>query len=183
MHKVLNFAHFTVFCIKDNLYLPCSAAMQFHNITYSNVTTIQIQHCSCIPQFLYTGKTDPICHAQCSNYIAASHNTTHSSCTSTFTAQPPLPTRLPSTTLLCTCLTYPKHICVSGSKITQTREGAKVKETFLWLINVYRHYDSTWHKSTESIHCSHYGWLHALWQPIKQLSFARGHRLRDGVWY
>ena len=35
------------------------------------------QHCSCTAQFLYTVKTDFTCHAQYSNYIAATHNITH----------------------------------------------------------------------------------------------------------
>ena len=37
-----------------------------------------------------------------SNYVASTHNTTHSPCTSTSTMHPALPSSLPSTTLLCT---------------------------------------------------------------------------------
>ena len=44
-----------------------------------------------------------------SNDIAATHNITHSPFTSTCTTHPPLPTPLPSTTLLCTQLTNTKH--------------------------------------------------------------------------
>ena len=60
----------------------------------------------------YTVKTDHICHAQYSNYIAATHNITHSPCTSKCTTHPPPPTPLPSTTLLCTQLTNTNHICM-----------------------------------------------------------------------
>ena len=60
-----------------------------------------------------------ICHAQCSNYTAATHNITHSPCTSTYTTHPPLLTSLPSTTLLCTQLINTKHVFVSGSKMAQ----------------------------------------------------------------
>jgi len=58
-------------------------------------------------------------YAQYTNYIAATHNITHSLCTSKCTTHPPLPTTLPSTTLLCTQLTNTKHICVSGGKMAQ----------------------------------------------------------------
>ena len=54
---------------------------------------------------IFSDKTDHICHAQYSNYIAATHNITHSPCTSTCTPYPALPTPLHSTTLLCTQLT------------------------------------------------------------------------------
>ena len=60
---------------------------------------------TCTPQFLHTHKTEHICHAQYSNYIAATHNITHSKCTSTCTTYPALPIPLPSTTLLCIQLT------------------------------------------------------------------------------
>ena len=40
-------------------------------------------------------------------------------CTSKCTTHPPLPTPLPSTTLLCTQVTNTKHVCVSGGKMAQ----------------------------------------------------------------
>ena len=40
--------------IKDNPYLPCSAAIKFYNITYSN---IPYRPSSCTPQFLHTRQT------------------------------------------------------------------------------------------------------------------------------
>ena len=66
-------------------------------------------------QFLQTVETDHICHAQYSNYIAATHNITCSPCTSKCITHQPLPT----TTLLYTQLTNTKHICVSGGKMAQ----------------------------------------------------------------
>ena len=50
-------------------------------------------------------KTNYTSHAQYSNYIASTHNTTHSPCTSKCTPHPALPNPLPSTTLQCTQLT------------------------------------------------------------------------------
>ena len=64
-------------------------------------------------------RPDRLCHAQCSNYIAATHNITHSLCTLKCTTHPPLLTPLPSTTLLCIQLINTKHICVSGSKMVE----------------------------------------------------------------
>ena len=58
-----------------------------------------------------------------SNYIAATHNITHSLCTSTCTIHPALPTPLPSTTLLCTQLRNTKHSWQNG---TRCRDGVKV---------------------------------------------------------
>ena len=62
MNKILSFAHSTVLHIKDDPYLPCSAAIKFHSITLQYA--IQTQHCSCTPQYLHTLKTDRIWHAQ-----------------------------------------------------------------------------------------------------------------------
>ena len=70
-------------------------------------------------QFLHTGKTDHICHAHDSNYIAANHNIIHSACTSTCTTVPILPTPLSSTALLCTQLTNTKDIYVGHGKMAQ----------------------------------------------------------------
>ena len=129
MNKVLSIPHSPVFYIRDNPYLPCSAAIKFHNIATS----------TCTPQFLHTRKTEHICHAQYSNYIAVTHNVAHSKCTSTCTTHPALPIPLPSTTLLCTQLTDTKHICVSGGKMacTRCRDGVKVlwcHSHLVWLV-------------------------------------------------
>ena len=69
--------------------------------------------------FLYTVKTDHICHAQCSNYIAATPTqlTPHAHWYALHTPTTTHPTAFH--TLLCTKLTNTKHICVSGSKMTQ----------------------------------------------------------------
>ena len=76
----------------------------FHTMSTSSAIlpplTIPTQHCSCTLRFLHTLKTDHIFHAQCSNYNVATHNITHSPCTSTCTIHPALPTPLPSTTIL-----------------------------------------------------------------------------------
>ena len=100
--------------------------------------TTQTQHCSCTAQFLHTVKTDHICHAQYSNYIVAIHNITHSPCTSKCTTHPPLPTPLPSTTILCTQLTNAKHICVAKwwQNGTRCRDGVKVlcHSHLVWLV-------------------------------------------------
>ena len=89
MNKVLSFPHSIVLHIKYDPYLPCSAAITF---LQHNQHTTQTQHCSSTAQFLHAVKTDHICHAQYSNYIAATHNITHSPCTSKCTTHPPLPT-------------------------------------------------------------------------------------------
>ena len=78
---------------KRQSILPHSAAIKL--LKTVNIRTIQIQHCS---QFLHTRQTIPAMLS--SNYIAATHNITHSPCTSTCTTQTALPTPLPSTTLL-----------------------------------------------------------------------------------
>ena len=74
MNIALSTAHSTAFSIKDNPYLPCSAAIKFHNITL-------LQHTIQTQPTVSAFKTDHICHAQYSNYIAATHNITHSPCT------------------------------------------------------------------------------------------------------
>ena len=51
-------------------YLPCSAAVKFHNITY---TPCNIPYRPSTPKSLHTGKTDHMCHAQYSNYIVHCH--------------------------------------------------------------------------------------------------------------
>ena len=61
---------------------PISAMFSSNKISQHNKLqhSTQTQHCSCTAQFLHTVKTDHICHAQYSNYIAAIHNVTHSPC-------------------------------------------------------------------------------------------------------
>ena len=83
---------------------PCSAAIKFHSIHLKLQHTTHTQHCSNTAQFLYALKTDHICHAQYSNYIAATHNITHSP--SKRTTHPPLQKNT-------------NHICVSGGKMAQ----------------------------------------------------------------
>ena len=57
----------------------------------------------CTPQLLHTRQI--MSAMLSSNYVTATHNTTHSSCTSTCTTHPAIPNPLPSATLLCTQLT------------------------------------------------------------------------------
>ena len=126
MNKVLSIAHSTVFHIKDNPFLLCSAAIKFHNMTNSNISYRSSTDHGL--KFLHTGKTENICHAQDSNYITATHNTTHSHCTSTYqhtpsTTHPPA-FHNPSA--------YNKQtqsiLCISGSmqRGTRCRGGVKV---------------------------------------------------------
>ena len=82
------------------------------------------------PQLLHTRQT--IFAMLSSKYIAATHNTTHSPCTSTCTTHPALPTPLPSTTLLCTQLTQG-----TVGKMAQTVEMVKVlwcHSHLVWLV-------------------------------------------------
>ena len=52
MNTVLSTAHSTAFYnIKGDPYVLCSAAIKFHNITYSN---IPYRLSSCTPQFLHS---------------------------------------------------------------------------------------------------------------------------------
>ena len=99
-------------------YLPCSAAVKFHNITY---TPCNIPYRPSTPKFC-TQARQAICamlSIATTLFIAATHNITHSPCTSTCTTHPATPTTLPSTTLLCTQLTNTKHIGLSGGKMAQ----------------------------------------------------------------
>ena len=95
---------------------PISAMFSSNKISQHN--KLRIAHAL---QSFCKVKTDRIYHAQYSNYIAATHSLSvhikmHYTPTTT---HPPLPTPLPSTTLLCTQLTNTKHICVSGGKMAQ----------------------------------------------------------------
>ena len=82
--------------------------------------TTQAQHCSSTAQFLHTVKTDHICHAQYSNYIAATHNITHSPCTLKRTTHSPLPTPLQK---------HKAYLCKWWQNGTRCRDGVKVLYT------------------------------------------------------
>ena len=73
-----------------------------HNL-YSNMPYRLSTTCALHMQLLHTRQT--ISAMLSSNYFAATHNKTHSPCTSTCTTYPALPNPLPSTTILCTQLT------------------------------------------------------------------------------
>ena len=98
MNTALSTAHSTAFHINSNPNLLCSAAIKFHNKTLNISYRSSTAHSFCMQD-----RTIPAMPS--SNYIAATHNVTHSPCTSTCTTHPPLPSPLPSTTLLCTQLT------------------------------------------------------------------------------
>ena len=95
-----------------------------HNLN----SNIQTQHCSSTAQFLHGVKTDHICHAQSSNYIAATHNITHSPCTSKCTTHPHHPPH------------YKKHKaywCKWWQNGTRFRDGMKVlwcHSHLVWLV-------------------------------------------------
>ena len=95
-------AHSTVLHIKDGPYLPCSAAI---NLTAQQTPSIAYA----LHSFCIQSRQTNIRHAQYSNYIAATHNITHSPCTSKCTTHPPLPTPLQKT----------HHICASSGKMAQ----------------------------------------------------------------
>ena len=80
-----------------------SAMFSSDKISHYLNSIIPYRPSTCTPQFLHTHKTEHICHAQYSNYIAATHNITHSKCTSTCTTYPALPIPLPSTTKAYLC--------------------------------------------------------------------------------
>ena len=118
-----------VFHIKDNPYLTCFTAITFHKLQH----TIQIQHWSCTPHTVSAySQHRPYLPCSVYNYIqTATHNITHSPHTSTCTTFPPLPTPLPSTTLLCTQLTNTKHInfVQAAAKMAQD-----VDSHLVWLV-------------------------------------------------
>ena len=82
------------------MHLAYSYALMNKVLSFAHSTVLHINDDPCLP---------------CSE----THNITHSPCTSKCTTHPPLPTPLPSTTLLCTQLTNTKHICISGGKMAQ----------------------------------------------------------------
>ena len=104
-------------------YLPCSAAIKFHNIIYTptyhtdhnyTIHTHTYQHCSWSPQFLHTGKTDHICHAQYSKYIVYCSHPQHK--------PHPMHINIHHTAFhnpLHTTNKHTKHICVSSGKMAQ----------------------------------------------------------------
>ena len=120
---------------------PISAMFSSNKISQHNLNS-NIPHRPSIAQALHSfcmQSRQTICHAQYSNYNAAIHNITHSPCTSKCTTHPPLPTPLPSTTLLCIQLTNSKHICVSAwwQNSTMCRDGLKVfwcHSHLVWLV-------------------------------------------------
>ena len=134
--------HSTVLHIKDDPYLPCSAAIKFHSITNYNIPHKPSIACSCTAQFLHTVKTDHIStNAQYSNCIAATHNITHSPCTSKCTTHLPLHTYhyTPTTThpplphptafhnpSLHTTNKHKAYLCKWWQNGTRCRDGVKV---------------------------------------------------------
>ena len=74
---------------------PMSAMVSSNKTSQHNLNS-NIYHTDplLLMHFLHTVKTDHVCHAQYSNYIAATHNITHSPCTSKHTTHPPLSTPL-----------------------------------------------------------------------------------------
>ena len=110
------------------------AAIKSQSITNSN-----IPHRPSIAHALHSFCIHHICHAWYSNYIVANHNITHSPCTSKCTTHPPIPTPLPSTTLLCTCTTnkHKAYLCKWWQNGTRCRDGVKVlwcHSHLVWLV-------------------------------------------------
>ena len=131
MKKVLSIAHSSLPSIHNSMF--SSNKISQHNLnsnipyrpyTIRTIHTIQTQHCSWTPQFWHTGKTGRICHAQYSKYIvlyiAATHNISHSPCTSTSTHHTAFHNPLHTTNK------HTKHICVSSQNGTRCRDGVKV---------------------------------------------------------
>ena len=85
-----------------------------------STTDHKTQHCSCTPQFLHTVKTDHICHAQYTNYIAATRNITYSPCTSKCTTHSPLPSHNPS---LHTTNNHKAYLCKWRQNDTRCKDG------------------------------------------------------------
>ena len=111
-HSVLSLPH------KSQSISTMFSSNKFHNITYT--LYIHTQHCSCTLQLLHKRQT--ISAILNSNYIAATHNTTHSPCTSTCTTHPALPSPLAF---------HNPPIC---TQLTQGRVGkmAQAVEMVLW---------------------------------------------------
>ena len=85
--------HFSLHILPHKRHLPCSAAIKFHDIIIFTLT------CHIDPALLMHStasayKTDHISHAQYSSYTVATHNITHSPCTSMCTTHSALPTLL-----------------------------------------------------------------------------------------
>ena len=132
MNMVLSTTHSTAFHIKGNPYQPHSAEKKFHNIklklpTYSPDPALLTVSAYCI-QFLHTTVSIYQPCSVYSNYIASTHNITHSPCTSTCTTHPTILSQLPSTTLLCTQLTNSGTRCRDGVNVLQCRSH------LVWLV-------------------------------------------------
>ena len=119
-------------------HLQCSVVIKFHNITWTDHTpytihTIQTQHALLMDSMhsfcMHTSKTDHICHAQYSNlstlYIAATHNITQSSCTSTCTPSTTHHT-LPQPSAHNYSKPHKAYLCKWQQKGTRCRDGVKV---------------------------------------------------------
>ena len=111
-----------------------SATFSSNKISQHNLKlpTYHTDPCSTCSHFLHTRQTIPAMLN--SNYIASTHNITHSPCTSTCTTHPAIPSQLPSTTLLCTQLTNTKHSWQNG---TRFRDGLNVlwcRSHLVWLV-------------------------------------------------
>ena len=91
--------------------------------------TIQTQHCS---HFVHTSQTIPAVLSK--NYIASTHNITHSPCTSTCTTHPALPSPLPSLTLLRIQLTNTKHNWQNGTRCRDSVNMLWCCSHLVWLI-------------------------------------------------
>ena len=145
-HSVLSLPH------KRRSISAMFSSNKFHNITYT--LYIQTHHCSCTLQLLHTRQT--ISAILNSNYIAATHNTTHSPCTSTCTTYPALPSPLAfHNPPICTQLTQGRF-----GKMTQAVEVVVLwcHSHLVWLVlrvpslNVLvffflKTFDSLWSKS------------------------------------
>ena len=125
MNKLLGIAHSTVFRQSISAMFSTNIISQ-HNLD-SNMayrpSTVHANHSFCI----HAGKKEHICHAQYSNYIAVTHNITHSPFTSKSTTHSALPSPLSSTTLRCTELTQ-AYLCKRqpNGTIISCRDGVKV---------------------------------------------------------
>ena len=96
INMALSTTHSTVFRHQDNPHLHCSAGIKVPNITHTltgHKDSALLMH----SQLLHTRLTTSAVLS--SNEVAATHNITHSRCTSTCTTHLALPTPQPSTAL------------------------------------------------------------------------------------
>ena len=112
--------------INADPYPPCSAAIKFHSIHLNS----NIPHRPSIAQVCTVSactQDRPYCHAQYSNYIAATHNITHSP--SKRTTHPPIPTPLQKK--------HKSYLCKRWQNGTRCRDGVKVlwcHSHLVWLV-------------------------------------------------